>query len=314
MLGRKDVFIHIGLTKAASSTLQKFFAEYELLRFVNRYETAKILTAKNPFAYDLEKTRDFFTENIRKIADEGKTPVFSHERLGGNPHSGHYDAREIADRLHAAVPNARILLCIREQMGMLASCYKQYVRIGGVRTLNDYLLPVWDQRVPLFEWTFYEYHRIIQYYFGLFGRDNVNVVLVEELQNDPRAFYEGLCGFMGIPCPDFQKFAEVTNPGIADNAIEAIRVMNIFRTERATIRDPNVFESGLVNTALKWHLRGKIFREKVFFPGKQRNIKDEVRKLFQGKFCRSNAITGELIAKKLAVFGYETRQCNGETH
>lgn len=299
-----DVFIHIGITKAASSTLQKFFAEHEALGFVNRNKTAKVLTASNPFAYDLEKARDFFTENVRKNASEGKIPVFSHERLGGNPHSGHYDAREIANRLHAIVPHARILLCIREQMGMLASCYKHYIRIGGVRTLSDYLLPKWDQRMPLFDWTFYEYHRIILYYFDLFGRSHVQIMLVEELQKNPQGFYEDLCGFMGAACPDFRRFDKVVNPGIPDNEVDSYRIMNFLKTEKASIRDPNIFPSA-INTVLKGYACGNALWGKLRWRNKQRDIREEVRALFEGKFLESNSLTGRLLSKKLDTYGYE---------
>lgn len=302
---RDDVFVHIGLTKAASSTLQKFFTEYEPLFFVNRYETVKVLALSNGFAYDASRARSFISEHRAAIVREGKVPVFSHERLAGNPHSGHYDARVIADRIHEAVPDARILLCIREQLAMLASCYKQYVRIGGVRTLSDYLLPVWDFRVPLFDWTFYEYHRLIRYYFDLFGEQRVRVLLVEELESDPRAFYHDLSRFMGVPNPDHRRFAEVVNPGIADDDIEPTRIGNHFRSDRASVRDPGLLETDGERRLLQWYVKAKLGVDKLRRAGARRDIKAEVRELFAGKFAQSNAVTGTLIGKQLAALGYE---------
>ena len=57
------------------------------------------------------------------MKDEAKVPVISHERLSGYPHSGGHDSKEIAHRLAAVFPNAKVVIVIREQKSMILSNY-----------------------------------------------------------------------------------------------------------------------------------------------------------------------------------------------
>lgn len=295
------MFVHVGLTKAASTTLQAFFSEHGGLGYIDSIQTVEALVENGVFDLDVEKTRRFLSDAIELQRRQNKIPIISHERLGGNPHSGHYDAREIARRLYEFVPQGKILLCIREQMEMMASCYKQYVRIGGTKKLKDYLLPVRDYRVPLFNWRFYEYHKIIKFYFDLFGADNVFILLLEELKKDPRLFFENLSRIMGLPFDNSIDVRKVQNPGMADNEIEYSRMMNFFDTSSISVRDPDIFHGNILTSLLYRQI--KVSKRKL--TSRHRDIVEEVRVLFAGRFRDSNLRTSRLISKDLRVFGYE---------
>jgi hypothetical protein len=295
------VFVHVGLTKAASSTLQAFFTAHDSVGYLDAAKTVHAVVENSIFDLDAKKAKEFLSDEIDLQRRQNKVPVISHERLSGNPHSGHYDAREIAYRLHEFIPGARILLCIREQMGLMASCYKQYIRIGGIKKLKDYLLPVRDYRVPLFDWRFYEYHKIIQLYFGLFGAHNVRVLLLEELKNNPELFFESLSRIMDIPFDDRHDIGKIHNPGIADNEIEYVRLTNFFCPSMNTVRDPNIFSENFLNRLLYKQIT--LSRRKL--TSRCRNIEEEVRDIFAGTFRQSNFRTGGLISKDLRIFGYE---------
>ena len=81
------------------------------------------------------------SRSLQRIVDEGLSPVVSFERFSGNPFSGGYDSKEIADRLVQVFPDARVLVVVREQRSMIVSTYKQYVREGGALPPSKFMLP-----------------------------------------------------------------------------------------------------------------------------------------------------------------------------
>jgi hypothetical protein len=295
------VVVHVGFTKAASTTLQAFFGAAPDLHVVEGDRAAVLLSAKNSFLYSEPAVRAFLEPELEAARRGGRTLLVSHERLSGNPHSGHYDCKEIADRLRALVPRAKIVVCIREQMSILASAYKQYVRIGGVQTLEDYLLPPWDCRVPLFDWHVYEYRQLVGYYRELFGAERVLVMLVEELERDPATFFGAVARFMEIGRPPDRDLGIVHNPGIPDEDVERCRRRNLFRTDRASIRDRTPLQGDRLLSL--FDRLGRWLPMKGYGPG--RTVRDAVVSLFRGKFAESNRCLGAMIGKDLGAFGYE---------
>ena len=81
----------------------------------------------------------------------GFIPVLSHERLAGNFMSGCWDNDILAKRLSLLFPEAKILLCIREQRSILYSIYQQYVKEGGGGNIQTFLFPPYRAKIPLFE-------------------------------------------------------------------------------------------------------------------------------------------------------------------
>ena len=296
-----NIVFHTGYTKAASTSLQEFFRQHEDLHFVNRALTYKKLVVHSSLEYEPSETKKFIDEEVGFALSQGKIPVFSHERLSGNPHSGHYDAKEIIDRIFELVPNAKIIIVIREQISMIASCYNQYIRIGGTKTLENYISSNWEYRIPQFNAKAYEYHRILHYYFGLFGEKNVLVLLFEDLLKDAHTFYHRVCEFMEIPKDHNVDLQKRYNPSLPDDDIEGIRLMNFFETKRVAVRDPNPFSNYpyivfSLRTLVKWR----------FMKKEGRDIKTEVREFLGNRFAESNRITSELIRKNLAEYSYET--------
>jgi hypothetical protein len=91
---------------------------------------------------------------------------------------------------------------IREQRSLLRSWYAQYIRDGGVLSLEAYLRPgqpeLW--RVPQHRFEFYEFDRLIGRYCGLFGADRVLALPFEMLTRSPEAFVERIVRFSGSNC------------------------------------------------------------------------------------------------------------------
>ncbi len=195
--------LHIGYYKTGTTWLQRHVfpnAGANLSLVAGSKALRSAFVKVNPFDFEPEIVRKDFEPRIREAQARNHVAVLSSERLAGNPHSGGYDSKIIADRLVAVFPNARVLIVIREQRGMLVSMYKQYLKRGGAATFEQYVhQPKGPPRVPLFRFDFLEYHRLIGYYQGLFGAENVLVLPYELLQTQPRTFLERIGGFAGVP-------------------------------------------------------------------------------------------------------------------
>jgi len=162
--------------------------------------------------FDAGRCRGYIEQLSATARSEGKLCVYSSERLSGNPHSGGYDAAEMARRIEAVFDKPRILLIFREQGSALQSNYKQYINMGGTCTLEEYLTPPWDGRVPHFRLDNFRYHHLVEYYRNLFGAENLLALPYELLRSDPQGFSGSILDYSGLG--DIQVPAEVFEQGV----------------------------------------------------------------------------------------------------
>jgi hypothetical protein len=230
-----DPLIHIGYHKTATTWLQDCLFRGPGSRFLAFHEHKDLHTQivfPHPFDFDPAACRRSLEPLLEKAAKKGLTPVASAERLCGNPHSGGYDSKELADRLHHVFPAGRVLIVIREQRSMIASTYKQYVRAGGVCPLRHYLHPPerGRSRLPLFDFDHFNYDRLVGYYDRLFGRDRVHVALYEDFCTQPRAFAEEILRFAGVETTseelDALPFDVKRNAGLRGASVAVKRRLN----------------------------------------------------------------------------------------
>jgi hypothetical protein len=149
------------------------------------------------FEFDPDAARDELAPLLEDARAAGLLPVVCWPRLSGHPYSGGYDSKEIADRLKAVFPDARVLIVIREQCSMIVSTVKQFVAAGGVMSVSHFLERTDENRVPLFDFAHFEYDHLIRYYRSLYGEDNVLALPYEQLARDGRAFVSVIARFAG---------------------------------------------------------------------------------------------------------------------
>ena len=77
---------------------------------------------------------DELRSTIEAARPDAEVVIVTHEDI-----STSLDTGRTADRLHDLVPDARILVCVREQRSALAARYGQYVKDGGSRSFSTYL-------------------------------------------------------------------------------------------------------------------------------------------------------------------------------
>lgn len=205
------MLIHIGYHKTATSWLQDIYfpAHPELADWPQKSKLRRMLIEPHSLDFDPVAVREKLTPFISEAAREKKRPLLSAEGLCGSPHNGGVLNKELADRLHALFPDAKILAVIRRQPEMIASAYRQYIRAGGVCQFDDYVNPpVKDAKLPLFRLENYMYHKLLKYYAELFGHENVGVLIYEEFCQEPETFLNKLCAHFEVsplPSPPVQE-------------------------------------------------------------------------------------------------------------
>lgn len=95
------------------------------------------------------------------------------------------------DRLHDAMPNVQIIMIIRNQVSIIPSAYRTYIKVGGVWSFRRYAEEIIRQGK-------YDYTPMLRRYFELYGVENCHVLLFEDLMADDRAFVAKFMALLGV--------------------------------------------------------------------------------------------------------------------
>ena len=208
---RASVLVHIGYHKTGTTWLQNGLFVDSAAGFERPWrsdEIRSLLVLPSRLEWNVAPAATGFALGRAQAAARGHVAALSDERLSGSPHAGGFDSAEIAERLAAVLPDARVLIVIREQRRALYSVYQQYVRDGGAAALRKYLEPRRTAEVPQFRWQHFEYDRLVALYQSLFGLARVLVLPFELLSADPAAFLRRIvahCGLEAHSLPNYPK-------------------------------------------------------------------------------------------------------------
>jgi hypothetical protein len=97
-------------------------------------------------------------------------------------------------RLGEYFPQARLIYCVREPYGRIESAWKQ--SLGTRRSVpREFSLAV-QTHAPLIEGS--RYGAALRAYLEVFSRDQIHIVLFDELIRDPMTTYRGCLQFLGV--------------------------------------------------------------------------------------------------------------------
>lgn len=210
-----DIVLHVGFSKTGTTTLQKhLFSHHSQVQYLGKPfldHTLKTLLRQlimqESTAYDSSALKQYL-ENERKILKKDnpakKVIVLSEEMLLS--YSKTRDKGLVAQRLNEVFPSAKVLFTIRNQFELLKAAY-----LSRGRQLN-YVPPKYlGLHVTFREWLALafeniersylghaDYYKTIAYYAGLFGKNKVGVLLLEELSQKTEAYAGKLSDFLGI--------------------------------------------------------------------------------------------------------------------
>ena len=316
-----NLLIHIGYHKTASSWLQQIVFRKRKMGFQRIRCCVPEFLQHGCFEFDVEHCRNTIKDRIADATSQGLAPVLSHERFSGNPQSGGYDSKEIADRLVAAFPHAKILIVIREQCSAIVSCYKQYVTVGGPCTFSRYISPPTKgrMRIPLFRFEYFEYHSLIQYYKRLFGPERVLVLPCELFVREPTAFVSQIVTHTGAhPSIDVGELPFGNRVNASHSPIAAEIVCRTNRVARWDTTNPQSWIRS--NTIARFLYRSSVLTgnsmPKQWHRRTEQNWKTQIRRVAGDRFALSNARSAQITLLDLEGFGYHvgvnTTRCEPE--
>lgn len=185
------LFVHIGLPKAASSTLQRsLFARHPGLMFLGpRADRPEIDRAFRSLKLD----RDFDPAPLRDaVPQDARLPlVLSDEALTAYG----ADIGERARRLRSAIEPAGVIVCLRRPEDFVISSYLQYARGAGKKFDRLPSLEDWLEEGRIFRGL--RYADILSAYAG----QQMLVLLFEDLVAQPARFAAEVSDFLGV-CPE----------------------------------------------------------------------------------------------------------------
>ena len=299
--------VHVGYPKTASTWLQQTIFNDEKNGFYAHWglpsgEATEQFVLANGFRFSAQVARRVFETGLETATKRHLVPVLSQETLVGSQIRGRYWGKEVADRIHQVLPEARIFILIREQKSMILSSYREHIKMGGITTIERFI--GMEKRNPGFgalcRLDFLEYDLLISYYQQLFGKENVLVLPFELLKRDRELFLQKLSDFSSLALiPDTERKAH--NVGFKGATVELRRKLNYF------------FQSddfGGGKLPLNWRVAQKIsttFDRIVPQPIHDRAegyLKECIDEAVGDSFAKSNHRTSQLIDTNLLDFGY----------
>jgi len=208
------ICIHLGLPKAASTTLQQhLFATHSQIEFLGKGVNDGSESFKNPIfktiAWDLpscsndailETWRRSVSEIIEPALQSGRVPVLSDEVLAAS------NQTRLAMNIERVFGPSKVILIVRHPLRWVESYYIQRLvnrnlsknrRPVGYVTLEDWITQNWNHEgrgllKQLLSRNF------LEPYVTRLGKQNVGVFMFEHLQSDPQGFIEAMCEFIGV--------------------------------------------------------------------------------------------------------------------
>ncbi len=218
----KKLIIHIGYPKTATTSLQlnlfgqlKEDEKIEYLNHVNRKETylgdfycKNIIQSILSNDYDKIKLRkelkglDSIRKDISIISAETISTVFPELSFARLSSDGKRNAKKLKDLLKPYFDTIEVLIGIRSQQTMIRAVYKQWYHliIGENPKYAD--LDKWLKANFNYsksdESVIFNYETLIQEYVNIFGKDNVNILVYEDLISDKPFFYKKISEMLNV--------------------------------------------------------------------------------------------------------------------
>ncbi len=200
-------------------------------------------------------------------------------------------------RLQALLPDARVLICVRDQRTLLYSKYGGWLRKGGPFGFARYLTkldPGW-----------LAFDVVVESYQQVFGVERVKVLPYELLVSDPSRYLNELNAFVAPDEPALEpvRIPHVANRGLAPATRLAVRTANRLFVRSVDNPHPPLAKvprgGALPHTLERWD--SPVFR-KLRVPQSRRD--GEVAERYGARYAANNTRLEQLTGLDLASYGY----------
>jgi hypothetical protein len=195
------MYVHVGRGKTGTTFLQEeIFSKIDKINYIakteNNYPEWLIDWHYADDFYFIEKKEEILITLNSKC--NKKINLLSSEAF-----SIVGDVAKQANRIYEIVPNAKIIITLRDPISSIISFYKYSVKDDGfIKSLENSIdwgrTPMaYYKRAPIYIPDFY-YNEIIERYKKLFGKSNVLVLKFEDMLNETETFFNQLGNFINV--------------------------------------------------------------------------------------------------------------------
>lgn len=313
----RDIVFHVGIHRTGTTFLQTrcypFLTDVHLVcrenysasdtgSFTDRLAR---LAGANPLFLDLDAEQAVLERCLARV--DQRTVLISMERWFGSMWHGFSNNQINSQTLRHLFPAARIILTIRRQDTLLESLYRQILRGYGYPTVDCFLNLVDGRFLELGQNHTYfpsinprtlDFHGYVRNYAALFGDENVLVLPLERMVQDPRGYFETLCGFIGTE-PYYPDTAQPVHEGYSLLSSRIALVLNRF--VRVNRRGAGSLPRFLPPRPLRHVLTNVVDRHAHT---KGQLIDDRTRRLVMDLLGDSNRALDEDLGLGLRPYGY----------
>ncbi len=202
-------FLIIGAAKAGTSSLYYYLKQHPQV-FMTKIKEPKFFALEGEeIVYRGPAAEAAIRVSVNKLGDyQQMFEAVSGEIAIGEASALYLSSPRAAERIRHHVPDAKLVVVLRNPVSRAFSSYSHLVRegletldfAGGLAEETSRMEKGW---LPLF---FYRdlgfYHRQLERYFSRFDRSQIKLYLFEELREDSQRVVTDLCRFLGVD-PDF---------------------------------------------------------------------------------------------------------------
>lgn len=206
-----DVF-HVGYPRTGTTYLQKgIWSQLPDCIYRTRSRVGEIYRAASDADLDA-LFRDVPPDDVGQ-----RIYLESEEEFSGDLFRDYLDMPAKLARIN---PSAQIILCLRSQATIIPSLYYLFIKKGNTLSYPEYASLLAENRK-------FDYLPLIEAYWKAFGRDNVLVLLFEDLRRDATSFVKQVLTFMGIDeVPTLDDDPQLRNVSLSPLHIRTMRWLN----------------------------------------------------------------------------------------
>lgn len=229
--------IHAGFAKCGSTFLQAFLRQHPQVNFRFKAEFFSPLDdcsyVRGPDYYagrfDSSKPGQVVVESDEHLLMPLLHPTLAVRSVTNDS----IDA--VCERLNQTVPEAKILVVIRNQLDMMVSTYSQYLLGGGTLDMERFALEFLQCSLTQRNYFEFHYDEILRILYRHFP-DRLKIVLAEEMASDTAARLDEICRFMGIPYTEFRGSFRDRRIGLSNFGMNFVRHFNWLVARRNVMR------------------------------------------------------------------------------
>ena len=303
MIGQKNLYknvpdyFHIGYPRTGTTFLQKgIWPQLSSEIYQPKSRVGEIYRAK--YRHELEAV---YTGISGHTIDQ-RIFLDSEEEFSGDLF---HDFLDIPEKLATINPKAKIIICLRSQITIIPSLYYLYIKKGNTLDYSAYVKRITANNK-------FDYFSIVSRYIEVFGKDNVLVMLFEDLNNAREEYINEILTFMNISkSVNCQADPSIKNTRLSPLHIRILRLTNRLVCTKSPTR--YMLENDRNEAIKRLRVRTRVATIPFLFANKINKLKnvttfelplDKTNNLILQTYRKNNIKLFNSLDKDINVYGY----------